>query len=92
MKKEWRVVDKGVNGRPFLWANHAGSKYVMIDIFDVRPDHCYAVLALNGNPHSANEVKRKIIGIGCGDTVSNWVAAYESAMRIALQYMKTSQK
>jgi hypothetical protein len=86
-KKEWRIVDKGVNGRPFLWVNRAGSRYVMIDIFNVRPDHCYTVLALDREPYSAG-AHRKVIGIGCAEGLSNWVAAYESARRIAVRYMK----
>ena len=87
LKASWHVVDKGVNGRPYLWANREGGKFVMIDIFNVRPDRCYAVLTLNGHPASATNVERKVIGVGCSDRAPDWARAYESAKRIAVRYM-----
>jgi len=84
-KTSWRVIDRGVNGRPFLWKNRTG-RYVMIDIFKTRPDRCYTVLALDSYPVKSS--KRKVIGIGCSDQIPDWVEAYKKARRIAIHYMR----
>jgi len=82
------VVEKGVNGKPFLWKRSARASYVMIDIFQARPDGCYIVLALNANPLLGHDVKGRIIGIGCASARTDWIGAYEKARKIADQYMK----
>jgi len=81
------VVEKGVNGKPFLWKKPARASYVMIDIFRARPDGCYMVLALDANPLTSNDVKGRIIGIGCASARSDWIGAYEKARKIADRYM-----
>jgi hypothetical protein len=86
-KVSWRVVDSGVNGKPFLWRKPGRASYVMIDIFKARPDGCYIVLVLNANPLTKDDVKGKIIGMGCASARTDWVGAYESARKIADRYM-----
>jgi len=83
----WRVVDRGVNGEPFLWKKRARKKYVLIDIFNARPKRCYAVLALDSNPLASPPSKSRVIGMGCADARSDWVTAYEKARKIADRYM-----
>jgi hypothetical protein len=83
----WRIVDRGVNGKPFLWKKRARKKYVLIDIFNARPKRCYAVLALDGNPLATHPAKGRVIGMGCADAPSDWVTAYEKARKIANRYM-----
>jgi len=87
LKRTWRVVDRGINGKPFLWKKRAASKYVMIDIFTARPNRCYAVLAFETNPISTNDLKGKLIGMGCAKSSSDWIGAYERARIIADRYM-----
>jgi hypothetical protein len=87
-KGSWRVVEKGVNGKPFLWKKSARNSYVMIDVFEARPDGCYMVLASDANPLAEHGVKRTIIGIGCADVRTNWIGAYEEARKIADEYMR----
>ena len=82
----WMVVEKGVNGKPFLWKNQATDKYVMIDIFEARSDRCYEVLAVDVNPLENDDAKGATIGRGCSDK-ANWIEAYEKAKRIADRYM-----
>jgi hypothetical protein len=81
------VVEKGVNGKPFLWIDPAGTSYVMIDVFEARPDGCYAVLALDANPLTRDEVKARMIGLGCASKRTDWLQAYERAKEIADKYM-----
>lgn len=82
------MVERGVNGKPFLWEKkQAGGGYVMIDIFEVRGDGCYTVLALDANPLARDDAKGRIIGVGCGGVRTGWVEAYEKARKIADQYM-----
>ena len=87
MKHPWLIVEKGVNGEPFLWKNQAAIQYVMIDIFEPRPDGCYAVLALDVNPLETDDAQGTTIGLGCSGDRSNWVEAYEKARQIADRYM-----
>jgi len=83
----WRVVEKGVNGKPFLWKKAGSSSYVMIEIFKARPRGCYTVLALDANPLARHDVKGRIIGVGCAAGRTDWTEAYEKARKIADQYM-----
>jgi len=87
LTRAWRVVDKGINGKPFLWKKRAKSKYVMIDIFTARPKRCYAVLAFETNPVSRSDLKGKLIGMGCAKGPRDWIGAYERARVIADRYM-----
>jgi hypothetical protein len=87
LNRRWRVLDKGVNGRPFLWKKQASTKYVMIDIFTPRPKRCYAVLTLETNPKASNDLKGKVIGRGCAKGPTDWNGAYERARKIAYRYM-----
>lgn len=87
LTRVWRVVDRGINGKPFLWKKRATSKYVMIDIFTARPNRCYAVLVFETNPVSSNDLKGKLIGMGCANGPSDWIGAYEKARVIADRYM-----
>ena len=59
----------------------------MIDIFSARPNRCYAVLAFETNPVLSNDLKGKLIGMGCANGPSDWMGAYERARRIADRYM-----
>jgi hypothetical protein len=86
-KGSWRVVEKGVNGKPFLWKKAASASYVMIEIFKARPRDCYTVLALDANPLARPDVKGRIIGIGCAAARTDWIEAYGKARKIADQYM-----
>jgi len=86
-KASWHVVEKGVNGKPFLWKKSTRSRYVMIDVFKARPDGCYIVLALDANPLGEQDVKGTIIGIGCASARTDWIGAYEKAREIANRYM-----
>jgi len=86
-KGSWRVVEKGVNGKPFLWKKSTRLRYVMIDVFKARPDGCYIVLALDANPLAEQDVKGTIIGIGCAGARTDWIRAYEKAREIADNYM-----
>jgi hypothetical protein len=89
MRKEWRVVDQGVNNQPFLWRKINESGYVMIDVF--QPDtskRCYPVLFFLEDPYSS-EAKGELIGIGCANTpTETWNDAYERARKIAEEYME----
>jgi len=87
-KGSWRMVEKGVNGKPFLWKKPARASYVMIDVFQARSDGCYIVLALSANPLVGHNVKGRIIGVGCASARTDWNGAYDKARRIADQYMK----
>ena len=60
----------------------------MIDIFTARPNRCYAVLTFETNPVSSNDLKGKLIGMGCANNSSDWIGAYERARTIADRYMK----
>jgi hypothetical protein len=86
-KNSWNVVDRGVNGQPFIWKTRSGGKYVMIDIFHARPKGCYAVVTLNCNPLITRNCRGRLVGLGCADGPSGWVGAYVEARRIALKYM-----
>jgi len=86
-KGSWRVVEKGVNGKPFLWKKPARASYVMIDVFEARPDGCYKVLALDTNPLARSAVNGRVIGKGCASVRTDWVGAYEKARKIADRYM-----
>jgi hypothetical protein len=81
------VIEKGVNGQPFLWKKVGQPSYVMIDVFKARPDGCYMVLALDANPLTKRDVKGRVIGMGCAGARTDWVGAYEKARNIADQYM-----
>jgi hypothetical protein len=59
----------------------------MIDIFTARPNRCYAVLAFETNPVSRNDLKGKLIGMGCANSPSDWIGAYDRARIIANRYM-----
>jgi hypothetical protein len=59
----------------------------MIDIFTARPNRCYAVLAFETNPLSGNDLKGKLIGMGCANGSRDWIGAYERARVIADRYM-----
>ena len=85
-KSRWNVVERGVNGKPFLWKK-PGASYVMIDVFKARPNGCYMVLALDANPLTRPDVKGKVIGIGCATAPTDWVGAYNKAREIADRYM-----
>ena len=89
MRKDWSVVDHGVNDQPFLWRKNNESRYVMIDVF--QPDtskRCYPVLFFLEDPYSSEEAKGELIGIGCADTPNEtWNHAYERARKIAEKYM-----
>lgn len=85
----WRVIERGVNGKPFLWKKRARSKYVLIDIFNARRNRCYAVLALDRNPLTTHDFRGKVIGMGCADARSDWVRAYGNARKIADDYMSS---
>jgi len=82
------VIDRGVNGEPFLWRKKLGGTLVMIDIFN--PDllkRCYSVFVLHGH-RSMVEAKKEIVGIGCADEAEGgWIRAYDRARRIAEQFM-----
>ena len=86
-RSSWQVVETGVNGKPFLWKNSTDGTYVMIDIFTAHPEGCYTVMILNSNPLVTEDVKGEIIGMGCANTRTDWVEAYEKARKIADQYM-----
>jgi len=86
-RSSWRVVEKGVNGKPFLWKKQGSAHYVMIDVFKARSDGCYMVLALKANPLAEPDVKGKIIGLGCASTRTDWNGAYEKAREIADEFM-----
>ena len=86
-KNSWRVIERGVNGKPFLWKKRARSKYVLIDIFNARPNRCYAVLALNSNPLATHHFRGRVIGLGCAHSRSDWGGAYGRARKIADRYM-----
>jgi len=85
--KNWKVIDWGVNGQPFLWRARARKRFVMIDIFN--PDslrRCYPVLVLRKHPDF--EGKKEVIGFGCADETENgWELAYQRARRIAEEFM-----
>ena len=83
----WRVVDRGVNGKPFLWKKRNSSRYLMIDIFNTKPKGCYAVLVLDKNPLRMDDVRGKVVGMGCADAQSDWNGAYAKARMIADTYM-----
>jgi len=89
MRKDWSVIDHGVNDQPFLWQKNGESRYVMIDVF--QPDtmkRCYSVLLYLQDPYSSETVKGKLIGTGCADGSSEtWNHAYERARKIAEGYM-----
>lgn len=85
----WRVIERGVNGKPFLWKKRARCKYVLIDIFNARRNRCYAVLALDRNPLTTHDFRGKVIGMGCADARSDWVRAYGNARKIADDYMSS---
>lgn len=88
-KNSWRVIERGVNGKPFLWKKRAGSKYVLIDIFNARSNRCYAVIALDRNPLATHDFGGRVIGMGCANERSDWVRAYGKARMIAHRYMSS---
>lgn len=88
-KGSWRILERGINGKPFLWKKIAKPEYVMIDVFDARGRRCYPVVALKSNPFSSENARRRLIGEGCGAAPSDWVGAYKQARRIADNYMNT---
>lgn len=81
------MVEKGVNGKPFLWKKSGRSSYVMIDVFRGRPDGCYVILALGANPLVSHDVKGRLVGMGCAGVRTDWIGAYEKARKIADRYM-----
>jgi hypothetical protein len=84
--KDWIVIDRGVNGQPFLWKKRSGDKFVMIDIFNPNPTkRCYSVFVLRSHP-DLPEAKKKAIGVGCAGE-DGWHRAYERARRIAEEFM-----
>jgi len=89
--KDWKVIDRGVNGQPFLWKKVSGDRFVMIDIFN--PDssrRCYSVFVLRNHP-DLPEAKKKVIGVGYADEAEDgWNRAYERARRIAEEFMTRS--
>ena len=88
--KGWRVVDKGVNGKPFLWKREGNGAYVMIDIFNPDLKRCYSVLVLQANPLETDDLKGKVLGRGCARGPRDWNGAYERARKIAARYMKNN--
>jgi hypothetical protein len=90
VKKDWSVIDRGVNGQPFLWRKNSTNRYLMIDIFN--PDtekRCYSVFSLPKNPYSSEETNGELIGVGCaGSPNVGWDRAYKRARKIAEQYME----
>jgi len=86
-KKDWKVVDRGVNGKPFLWKKESEELFVMIDIFN--PDlvkRCYSVFLFHGEPNRGQSGK-EVIGIACADDEGGWIQAYERAKVIAEHFM-----
>jgi hypothetical protein len=85
---DWKVIDRGVNGQPFLWKNRLGDTFVMIDIFN--PDllkRCYSVFVLHGH-RTRLEAKKEVVGFGCADEAEDgWIRAYDRARKIAEQFM-----
>ncbi len=59
----------------------------MIDIFAARPNRCYAVLAFETNPISSDDLRGKLVGMGCAKGPRDWIGAYERARRVADRYM-----
>jgi hypothetical protein len=88
-KSSWRVIERGVNDKPFLWKKRGRSRYVLIDIFNAHRNRCYAVLALESNPLATptRDFRGRVIGMGCADSSSDWVRAYGKAREIADCYM-----
>ncbi|HUK27664.1 MAG TPA: hypothetical protein VLV31_04505 [Candidatus Acidoferrales bacterium] len=87
MRGDWRVIDRGVNGGPFLWKRRGTSLYVMINIFNPQAKKCYLVLALRSSPYQQNDLNGRIIGKGCSKEPNDWVLAYQKAREIAERYM-----
>ena len=87
-KKEWKIIDRGVNGQPFLWKNQSDQLFVMIDIFN--PDlvkRCYSVFLFHGEPNFGQS-RKEVIGIACADGgQGGWIQAYERARVIAEHFM-----
>jgi len=80
------VIDRGVNGQPFLWKKRSGDRFVMIDIFNPNPTRrCYSVFVLRNHPDMLG-AKKKAIGVGCADE-GGWDRAYERARKIAEEFM-----
>ena len=90
LKTDWRIVDCGVNGEPFLWKKRADKKFLLIDIFNPDPSRrCYSILILPGNPNSDEDLARKVIGVGCAERPDEtWIDAYQRAREIADEYMR----
>ena len=90
LRTDWQIVDRGVNGEPFLWKKRTGKKFLMIDIFNPDPSRrCYSILILPGNPNSDEKLSRKVIGVGCAERPDEtWIDAYQHAREIAEEYMK----
>jgi len=90
MRTHWRIVDRGVNGEPFLWKKKDSGKFLMIDIFN--PDatrRCYPIFVLPGNPNTNPNLSRTVIGVGCAEvSEETWIDAYQRARDIAEKYMK----
>jgi len=90
LRRDWRIVDRGVNGKPFLWQSRASKKFLMIDIFN--PDaskRCYFIFISVNNPYSTKKTNRKVIGSGCIERPNeSWNDAYLRAKKIAEQYMR----
>ena len=80
-------MDRGVNGKPFLWKKRGVSRYLMIDIFNPRRNRCYVVLEFQANPYVNDELRGKVVGRGCAKGPRDWKGAYERAKQIADRYM-----
>jgi len=91
LRTDWRIVDRGVNGEPFLWKKRGTDKqFLMIDIFNPDPSRrCYSILILPGNPNSDENLSHKVVGVGCAESPGEtWTNAYQHAREIAEKYMK----
>jgi hypothetical protein len=90
LRRDWRIVDRGVNGKPFLWQSRASKKFLMIDIFNPNASkRCYPIFISANNPYSNKKTNRKVIGAGCIERPNeSWNDAYLRAKKIAEQYME----
>jgi hypothetical protein len=90
LRADWRIVDRGVNGEPFLWKKMASKRFLMIDIFNPDPSRrCYSILIFPGNPNSDENLSHEVIGVGCAEGPDEtWIDAYQHAREIAEEYMK----
>lgn len=88
VRNDWKEVDRGVNGQPFLWRKTAESRYLMIDIFNPNlAKRSYSVISYSEDPY-INEAQGEVVGIGyASESDTAWSAAYEAARKIADEYM-----